>query len=96
MPELCEELTGDGERLALVARLDDLEQVASGLGGEGLEAEIVEGEELDALEASEQAGVPGKTRSTPATDARFLPGRPPGRTATRIEPNQPAVGNAQQ
>ena len=57
VPTVDRELAGDEGRGALVAVVDDLQQIAALLGGERCQAPIVEDEQLDAGEALEQAGI---------------------------------------
>ena len=55
MPGGHRELGGDDRRSAAISLLEDFEEVVTGAGVEGLEAEVVEDEEIGAAEASDQA-----------------------------------------
>ena len=57
VPVLDRHLAGDDGRAALMAIIDDLEQIAALLAGERGEPPIVEDEELDARRALEQPGI---------------------------------------
>src|ERR1700693_4648072 len=54
MPVLDRHLAGDDGRAALIAVVDDLEQVATLLAGKRCESPVVEDEELDPRQALEQ------------------------------------------
>ena len=54
MPGGQRELGGDDRRSAAVPLLEDFEQIVTGAGGEGLEAEVVKDEEIGAAEGFDQ------------------------------------------
>jgi hypothetical protein len=57
MPAVDGDLAGDDGRSAAISFLEDLEEIASGAGIEGLEPPIVEDEELRADEGTQEPGV---------------------------------------
>src|SRR5947209_15733147 len=57
MPFIDGDLAGEEGRAAAVAFFEDLIEVAAGAGVEGIEAPIVENEELGAIEAAHDAGI---------------------------------------
>src|SRR6202451_2030919 len=59
VPAVDGNLAGDDERALVVAILDDFEQVARLFGGERLRPPIVEDEQLDAGQGTQEPGVAG-------------------------------------
>ena len=57
VPQLHGQLTGNVDGLALVALLDDFQHVATALGGKFFQPQVIEDEQFDALQASEQPAV---------------------------------------
>ena len=71
VPVLDGHLAGDDGRAAPVPVVDDLQQVAALLGGQGREAPIVEDQQLDARQALEQPGErPSPRASASASNSR--------------------------
>ena len=60
VPAVDRDLAGDDGGTSAVTLLDDLEKVAALLGAEGLEAPIVENEELDPAEGASGEVAPGE------------------------------------
>ena len=60
------DLGGDDRRAAAVSLLKDFEQVVTGVGVEGFEAEVVENEQIGAAEGFYEAGM----RPSPRASAR--------------------------
>ena len=57
MPGGQRELGGDDRRSAPVSFLEDFEEVVTGAGVEGLEAEVVEDEEIGSTQGLDEAGM---------------------------------------
>jgi hypothetical protein len=56
MPAVDRHLAGNQQRTAIVAIVDDLEQVATLLGVERLRSPVVDDQQTDAFERGQQAG----------------------------------------
>ena len=67
------ELGGDDRRSAAISLLEDFEQVVTGAGVEGLEAEVVENEEIGAAEGFDRARMPSVASGERQVLAEFWP-----------------------
>jgi hypothetical protein len=63
VPLIDRELAGDDGGAAVVAILEDLQQVVAGGGVERLEAPVVEDKQIDAAEGAQQTGGGGRRRA---------------------------------
>jgi hypothetical protein len=71
MPAIDRQLAGNQQRAAIVAVVDDLEQIATLLGVERFRSPVVDDQETDVFERGQQAG----KRPSPRAWARSLNNR---------------------
>ena len=71
MPGGQRELGGDDRRPAAVSLLEDFEQIVTGAGVEGFEAEVVENEQISAADGFDEARMAAVARASARSSQSF-------------------------